>query len=590
MEMKKAIPAWFQPVFFLVILVTALLLTCNFHKGKGYFNWRSEIWTDRAGYYIYLPATLYYHWDLKQCPPEMDGKTGYGFTYDYPNNKIYTKYTYGVAFLLSPFFVAVHYITKISGMPQDWAFAPIYHHMVDVGAVVYMVLGLFLLFRFLRMYFRELTSYLTVLLLFAGTNLFYYSIVDTLMSHVYSFFLIALFLYCLKLYLGNPSKYLFFIIASLAVSFAILIRPTSMVILPVFLLLDVRNRDDLAKRLKFILRPGRLLGFLLILFLVWVPQFLYDHYLTGRYFCFTYGNEAFANLLAPRLPEVWLSTLNGLFTYTPMLILFIAGMIMMIRRNAANGWLCLLFFLGISYVFSSWWCWYFGCSFGQRSYIEYFPLLSLPFAFLIENTGFRRKKVRAACITLLILLFSWFNINLSYAYEECFFGSVWDWNQYTRLLYKANLWPVKPFFSYRNDFENMAMNNGGKTTPLVSRSGDNSLLFNPSLEFNSTFFEYPANLAGDSAVRKLKVNLYVFKTSRSATGAFLVCDIKKDGKQILYESRPLDVPMARARQWYAVPANFDIPKDMDPWAELRVYIWNRARTTFYVDDLEINSD
>jgi len=50
------------------------------------------------------------------------------------------------------------------------------------------------------------------------------------------------------------------------------------------------------------------------------------------------------------------------------------------------------------------------------------------------------------------------------------------------------------------------------------------------------------------------------------------------------------VPMAATRKWYAVPVNFDIPQNLDPWAELKLYIWNRDKTTFYVDDLQINSE
>ena len=88
---------------------------------------------------------------------------------------------------MSPFFVGVHYITKIFHIPQDWAFAPVYHRMTDVAAVFYLILGLWFLRRFLLNYFGERTSFFTALFIFTGTNLFYYTMMDPVMPHVYSF-------------------------------------------------------------------------------------------------------------------------------------------------------------------------------------------------------------------------------------------------------------------------------------------------------------------------------------------------------------------------------------------------------------------
>ncbi len=67
-------------------------------------------------------------------------------------------------------------------------------------AVVYLILGLFFLKRFLDHYFRGWIPYLAVILVFAGTNLYFFSIDEGLMSHVYSFFLFSLFLFLVKKY------------------------------------------------------------------------------------------------------------------------------------------------------------------------------------------------------------------------------------------------------------------------------------------------------------------------------------------------------------------------------------------------------
>jgi hypothetical protein len=589
MQARKMFPAWFEVVFFTVILVVSLSLTWHFHKKFGYFNWKSEIWADRAGYYVFLPATFYYHWDLKKAPPNMDEKTGYGFVYDTKHNTISTKYSCGLAFPLAPFFITVHYIAKIFGIPRDDGFAPIFHHMVNVAAVIYLVLGLFFLFRFLRHYFSEPASYLGIFFLFAGTNLFYYAIADTLMAHVYNFFLVALYLFSLKKYLENPARYRYFIIACMALALVMLIRPTSLLLIVLFFLLDVRSLDELKARLAMMFRAKHLPVLVLILIIGYIPQLLYNHYVSGQFIRYLY-DDSFANLFAPRLLEVWFSTMNGLFIYTPLMILFIAGMIMMVRQKATNAWISIILFLVYSYVFASWTCWYFGCAFGQRSFIDLFPVFAIPFTFLIENSIPGKRWLRTGLIAFLLLLFSWYNISLSHAHEECFFGSTWDWNRYGQLLNKAKILPFKPGFAYINDYENAAICNGGETTSLISRSGNHSLVFNPNHEFNGYFVEYPTNMVRDSVMKRLKIKLFLFKTSNTPTGALIVCSAEKDGKNLFWSSRPVDVPMSRTRQWYAVPVNFDIPKDLDPWAEVKVYIWNKEKITFYIDDLEINAE
>ena len=53
-------------IFFIILLAASLYLTLNLHRNNGYFNWKSEIWADRAGYYIYLPSFFMYHFDAKR--------------------------------------------------------------------------------------------------------------------------------------------------------------------------------------------------------------------------------------------------------------------------------------------------------------------------------------------------------------------------------------------------------------------------------------------------------------------------------------------------------------------------------------------
>jgi hypothetical protein len=567
-----------------VTAVTSL----SYHARTGYFNWRSEFWADRVAAYIYLPATLYYHWDLRQCPPKMDERTGYGFSYDTARHKISTPATYGIAFLMSPFFVGVHYFTKIFHIHQDWAFAPVYHRMADIAAVFYLIAGLWFLRRFLLNYFSERTSFFTVLFIFTATNLFYYTVMDPVMPHVYSFFLASLFLFSYKEYLSNPPKFYFFILSCLTFSLGFLISYTALFFIPVAVFLDISRTGQIRNRLRLAGSLRNLVVFTLTFLLVMIPQMIYNRYLTGQFISPSPDGPGFSNLAGPRIPEFWFSPLNGLFIYSPLMVLIAAGIILMFTLGEKRAWLFAGLFLLVTYFFASWWKWYFGCSFGQRFVADLLPFFSLPFGFLTEKSLQRPVKVRFSVLTCFVLIFSYYTIRMAYAQDGCFFGSTWDWNRYATQLNKAGLLPVKPAFRYHNDFENDAYTPGTFTSATVSRSGDRSAMLDSQHQFALGFNDYPGNILPGKILARVSCGLWVFKTSEKPTGAVLIFEISKDGNLASREEKSLDVPMSATRKWYFVPLNFDISPKTDEWALLKVYIWNKAGTIFYVDDVSLD--
>lgn len=84
-----------------------LFLAMNRHSRSGLFNYHSEIWGDKAGYYVYLPAALKYGFDPAAFPDSMDVKTGYGFRLDSAQGTVVTKYFYGTALMQLPFYLVI---------------------------------------------------------------------------------------------------------------------------------------------------------------------------------------------------------------------------------------------------------------------------------------------------------------------------------------------------------------------------------------------------------------------------------------------------------------------------------------------------
>lgn len=410
-----------------------IFLAFNRHSNSGYFTYHSEIWSDKAGYYVYLPAALKFDFNPQNFPDSIDTKTGGGFFLDFDNNKIRTKYTYGVALLQIPFFLLADALAKPLGYNQN-GFSPIYHWSINVASVFYLMLGLLFLTAFLKTYFSTNKIYLVVLSVFLATNLFYYSLDETGMSHVYSFSLFSIFLYLLRRtnYLAEHTVFKVFSFGILC-GLIVLVRPTNILFLSTFLFLDIKNVDEILIRLKRLVDLRSIFPVVLGLTIVIIPQLIYWKYSEGSFLKYSYGKEGF-NWSNPKILHTWFSPNNGLFLYTPFFFLILGCLFSMLKDKMKNGVYLITFFFVLSYVLSTWWDWSFGCSFGSRSYVEYLALFSLPFAYVATSITLK-NKIKFISFWFLILILIGFNLKLIYSYDGCYYGqSNWDWHEYINLV------------------------------------------------------------------------------------------------------------------------------------------------------------
>src|SRR6218665_52449 len=236
-----------------------LFLVLNRHSRAGYFNYHSEIWSDKAGYYIYLPAALKYNFDPGNFPDSIVAKTGYGFILNQEKGVVQTKYTYGVALMQLPFFLLADVFAPALGYERS-GFSPIYHWSINIAAAFYVLLGLFLLGNYLAAHFKPRMVYLVLFSLFLGTNLFYYAIDETGMSHVYSFALFSSYLYLLQAtkFLSKASL-LRLCMLGIVSGLIVLIRPSNIVFLLCCFFLDASQLSDVWERIKRFSQPKILL-------------------------------------------------------------------------------------------------------------------------------------------------------------------------------------------------------------------------------------------------------------------------------------------------------------------------------------------
>jgi hypothetical protein len=573
-------------LFFLSLFIFSTTMTLKQHEGRGIFNYNSEIVSDMAGYYIYLPATFLYHFNVSKAPPGIDEKTGYPFFLDTEHNKITTNYFYGVAFLVSPFFFAAHIISEVSGIDEIGGFSWIFNKAFEIASVFYLVLGLFFLKQFLKNYFNEPLQYIVLLATFVGTNLFYYSIEITLMSHVYSFFTISVFLYAMKEFLNETSQYRYFLLMAIAFGVLLIIRPTNCLIGFFFPFWDINNWKEAINRVKLILRPKFIFPLITIVIIMFIPQMIYWNIMHGTFFYLEYG-EGFSFLSHPKILQVWFSTLNGLVPWSPLTLLFMTGMVFMIVKKYKNGILILVFFLLVSYMAAAYKFWYYGCGYGHRAFVEFLPVFCIPFGFLVKKIFESRKIVLKHLFVFIIIFLCWFNARLSLVADRCNSGASWDWDYYMNQINRIHIFPYSYLpFTFRNDFENQGICKGISITDSVHNSGSYSAVLNKDIEISCKHSTMIWDFSGKYP-RFIQVKLLVKTMNPGPVNAFLVCEFQRDDRLYNRQLQPMEPFTGTSGSWFKVFRTFRIPEGLPGNTNMIFFVWNMNNKAFYVDDLEI---
>jgi hypothetical protein len=575
---------YFDGIFFTILFLLGVYLAFGLrqkeHKGGR------EITYDKAGYYVYLPATFIYGWDSRKFPKGIVKETN-GFTYDTVNHKIFTKCTCGVAMLFTPFWLGIHSIAIHENIQPD-GFSDFYERMILVPGVFYLILGLYFLFRFLRYYFSKKLSFITVLLLFAGTNLFYYGIDEGLMSHVNSFFLFCLFLFLLKKFLGSEKKPFSLIVGiSFVLSMAILIRPTNILLFSWLIFLDITSLKALQTRILLFLKPAYIITFFIIAGIVFLPQLFYWKYLTGNFIFYSYPGETFRNWNNPQMLSVWFAPLNGFFLYTPLAIFFMIGIIQMIRNKQPNGIFIGLIFLFISYLFSSWQCWYFGGSFGYRPFVEYYALLSVPFAYFLGSIKRLKNLYLRSIIVILIFASGYYNQRLTWR-QSWNSSSTWSWDYYLQYLDIAGLYHFPgTTYTFKEDFENRPFYNRETQFKCV-HSPTMAAIVKKDVKFYSIFRRNLATIL-KNPVKRISASIWVQPGKLKKT-KLLVYFVFEDWRHTVYYFRRLYVDdfIKNPDCWTKVYGTIEIPEWMDQGCFCDVGIWNTGENdAIYFDDLNL---
>jgi hypothetical protein len=367
-------------VFFVVFCASCLIFILHFRiVGSG-------VWGDGQYYYAYLRSVvvdgdLNFRNELEHFSRDIEvTKTG----------MIANKYSIGPALLWLPFFLIGQMLSRSDG------YASLDQITTGIGAIFYGIAGLILCYKICRKYYSQKISLIAVLALFLCSNLFFYTAVDPINSHAVSFFVASLFLF-LWVSRDERKNYQFFLLGIIGGVLAVIRNQDIIFSLPVAIKLALNNSFKKKVSRVFIFLSGILIAF--------IPQIIVWYVLYGGLVNpYLAGGEKFY-FLQPQILPVLFNFQNGLFLYSPILVLSIIGLYYLFPKSRFFALSGLVLFILQLYTVASWHYFTQGASYGGRMFISLMPYFILGFAALVE-----KYKLMFGKIVILVSIFAAVNI------------------------------------------------------------------------------------------------------------------------------------------------------------------------------------
>ena len=217
-------------IILLIFTFCFVLITMDvwrlWHYGQTNFSW------DFANYYSYLPAYISNNGSFEF------NNYAVGYMPINPTDNLHIpKATYAMSLMYLPSYAMGYKIAFNSLDPLD-GFSEPFALCVHWGSILYSFLGLIVLRNFLIEFFNETITTLTLLVVFFGTPLFYYTVGESEMAHCYLFFLISAFLLITYHWHKKITIYKS-ILLGLIIGLISLIRPTEILVIFIFIFSSV---------------------------------------------------------------------------------------------------------------------------------------------------------------------------------------------------------------------------------------------------------------------------------------------------------------------------------------------------------------
>ena len=606
MSFKKPSPSvitiWIIAIFFLISFF-------SFGRWKN----ATLIGGDPLGYYIYLPATFNYH-DLNTLKFTQavanKYKTGYFLTKAsvegtlLPNGNLVNKYTLGLAILHLPFFFLGYLASLVLGYPADGFSLP-YQILIYLGSIFYSIAGLFMLRSVLRRHFSEKVVLTILITLAAATNLYFYSVYESVMTHSYLFFLYCgLLLATIRWYESLSIRYA--VLIGICCGLITLMRPNEIISILIPLLYGVSGLTSLEERLKFIRLNLKAYFISTVAFIAMgLPQLVYWKLVSGKFLFYSYGNEGF-DFIHPHILQGFFSFENGWLIYAPVMILAVAGIFVVPWKDPFKLPLSLYFVLYI-YTIYSYWAWNYFNGFGSRPMVEAYAVLAIALGYFIE--WIFRKRIPAVAFSLLLTLFVVLNVFQVWQYKmgilltdhmnpSTYFYLLGKTSMDTRALIMYDIDQYqRTDLSFKRAVYTKDFNDSLDSHYLRKSNGDFYLVKKKEEDFlDLAAFSKKDFVMGKDNYLKISVRAKNYNLFQPWDLVAIVLSIDEDGKNLFWKGLNMQnksdkehpgLWRCKVGEWYDIQYFLCIP-DLSDKSQLKFYLWDNCKCNeIAIDDFSI---
>ncbi len=570
-------------------LIGLILLASFFICRNPSSKWDKTISGDGKSYYAYLTSALIYYdldykfveaYEAKYYPPDQSLFKEFR---QESNGEITNKTFPGITILWLPFFLLAHFLSYLFGFEAD-GYSLLYQYAIGMSAIFYVWLGLKWISQLLKkLGYHNRIILAVVISICLGTNLFYYTIYDPSLTHAYNFTLLAGMLYYTnRFYNERVNKYLTIAIALFAI--AIITRPTNILML-LFLPFAFETSSDLKVFIKRIFSSKKI--WLIIIGTTTLIAFypiIWWYAQTGHFIVYSYGEEGF-DFLKPHFFEILWSYEKGWLVYSPLILFSTLGLIQLFKAKKLLFFTAIIGFAILAYVFSCWWIWTYGASFGQRVFVDYYAIIAILLAnglLLISE-----QKISLLLWHLIAMLLIGLNLLQTYQFQNGILPTIGAtktsyWNSYFKLKnikksYAVDI-PHIILKQFDTDFEskpNWMIN--FSTVNTKAYSGQFSQFISEKVPYSGSF---KRGIPDEADFIQIQCKIF--------------CENNNASPQLVYElSNTLEssynaiglMPYLEKYTWkeffYSIDLNQKTKKSVN------IYFWNPTQNNVWIDDLKI---
>ncbi len=389
---------------------------------------------DGVGYYAFARAPLIQH-NLDFTRDYQEANTGFRENRldqnGQPRAEFRTRtghlenhFTVGPAILWCPFLLVTHAGVLLarsmgSAVAADGFSSP-YRIAMALATAFYAFLGLLISFRLARKYVDQTWALLATLAIWWASSLPVYMYFNPSWSHAHSAFVVALFLWYWHETRDSRTLGQWILLGALAGMMLDVYYAN--VMLFVVLLFEALRAYSASFRKATPATPGvlqligRHVAFAAALIVCMLPTFVAHRIIYGNAFETGYIRISQWDWLSPNLFAVLFSSNHGLFSWTPVLLFALIGLIAFWRSVPRTGSAFLGAALGFYCFIAAYPDWAGISSYGNRFFVSLTPLFILGLAVFLDRFTriFRTRRAALAAAAFFLACFVFWNVGLMF--------------------------------------------------------------------------------------------------------------------------------------------------------------------------------